>query len=99
MTSLSEQPLGPDQLRLLVDGVSDYAIFLLDTGGHVIRWNAGARHIKGYEDSEIIGRHFSVFYTQEDRERQHPAEELEVAAREGRYREEGWRVRKDGSRF
>jgi PAS domain S-box-containing protein len=87
------------QFRLLIAGVRDYAIFMLDAGGHIASWNAGAQHIKGYEESEVIGRHFSIFYTQEDRDRRHPAEELEIAAREGRYEEEGWRVRKDGSRF
>jgi PAS domain S-box-containing protein len=87
------------QFRLLVASVRDYAIFMLDPGGHIASWNAGANHIKGYEESEVIGRHFSLFYTEEDRARQHPAHELEVAVREGRYEEEGWRVRKDGSRF
>jgi PAS domain S-box-containing protein len=88
-----------DQLRLLVDAVGDYAIFLLDPAGHIRSWNTGARRIKGWSADEIIGRHFSTFYTPEDLERDHPAHELEIAAREGRYEEEGWRVRKDGSRF
>ena len=87
------------QFRLLVASVRDYAIFALDPGGHVVTWNEGARHIKGYEETEVVGRHFSIFYTAEDRDRKHPAHELEVAAREGRYEEEGWRVRKDGARF
>src|SRR3954468_23563014 len=88
-----------EQLRLLVDAVSEYAIFLLDRGGHIQTWNTGARRLKGYTPEEIIGRHFSIFYTQEDIARDHPANELEIAAREGRYEEEGWRLRKDGSRF
>jgi PAS domain S-box-containing protein len=87
------------QFRMLVASVRDYAIFMLDPGGHVVTWNAGARNIKGYDEAEIVGRHFSVFYTPEDQERRHPAYELEVAAREGRYEEEGWRVRKDGTRL
>ncbi|WP_259315574.1 sensor histidine kinase [Capillimicrobium parvum] len=90
---------GLDQFRRLVAGVRDYAIFMLDPGGHVASWNAGAEHIKGYTEDEIVGRHFSVFYTEPDLMRDHPAHELEVAARDGRYEEEGWRVRQDGSRF
>jgi PAS domain S-box-containing protein len=88
-----------EQFRMLVANVRDYAIFLLDAGGHVRTWNAGAQHIKGYTESEIIGRHFSTFYTQDDRARNHPGHELEIAAREGRYEEEGWRVRRDGTTF
>jgi PAS domain S-box-containing protein len=88
-----------EQLRLLVDAVSEYAIFLLDRDGHIQTWNTGARRLKGYTPEEIIGKHFSIFYTQEDIARDHPAEELRIAAREGRYEEEGWRLRKDGSRF
>ena len=88
-----------EQFRRLVLGVRDYAIFLLDPGGRVASWNAGAEQLKGYEAEEIIGRHFSVFYTQGDRDRDHPGHELEIAASEGRYEEEGWRVRKDGSHF
>jgi PAS domain S-box-containing protein len=88
-----------DQFRRLVSSVRDYAIFMLDAGGHVRSWNAGAHHIKGYAETEVIGRHFSLFYTAEDRARRHPQHELEIAAREGRYEEEGWRVRKDGTTF
>src|SRR5690606_24365677 len=88
-----------ESFRLLVDSVSDYAIFLLDRTGHVASWNAGAERIKGYEASEILGRHFSAFYPEEARARHHPEHELEVATREGRYEEEGIRVRKDGSTF
>src|SRR3954453_9221717 len=87
------------QFRLMVASVRDYAIFMLDAGGYITTWNEGARHIKGYEETEVIGRHFSIFYTAEDRHRNHPAQELEVAVREGRYEEEGWRLRKDGARF
>jgi PAS domain S-box-containing protein len=83
----------------LVSSVRDYAIFMLDPGGYILSWNAGAQQLKGYAPEEIIGRHFSTFYTDEDRARDHPAHELEVAEREGRYEEEGWRLRKDGSRF
>jgi PAS domain S-box-containing protein len=88
-----------EQFRLLVASVRDYAIFMLDAGGYIRTWNEGARRIKGYEESEVVGRHFSIFYTDADIARDHPADELEIAAREGRFEEEGWRVRKDGSRF
>src|SRR4051812_32263515 len=98
MRSPAEQS-GADQLRLLVEAVTDYAIFMLDTGGHIATWNAGAERIKGYTADEIIGQHFSRFYTEPDIARNHPAHELEIAEREGRYEEEGWRVRKDGTRF
>ncbi|MCW2986393.1 MAG: domain S-box protein [Conexibacter sp.] len=88
-----------EQFRRLVLGVRDYAIFLLDAGGHVTTWNAGAERTKGYTAEEVVGRHFSLFYTDEDRARDHPADELRIAAETGRYEEEGWRVRKDGTRF
>lgn len=88
-----------EQFRLLVEGVGDYAIFLLDPDGNVASWNTGAERAKGYRAEEIIGRHFSTFYTEADRRRGHPQEELEWAAADGRYEEEGWRVRKDGSQF
>jgi PAS domain S-box-containing protein len=88
-----------ERFRLLVEGVKDYAIFKLDAGGHVSTWNLGARRIKGYETGEIVGKHFSAFYTREDVERGHPAEVLRLAAADGRYEEEGLRVRKDGSTF
>jgi PAS domain S-box-containing protein len=88
-----------EQFRQLVLSVHDYAIFLLDPGGHVVTWNRGAEHTKGYAAEEIVGQHFSVFYPDEDREARHPQHELEIAERDGRYEEEGWRVRKDGSRF
>jgi PAS domain S-box-containing protein len=85
--------------RLLVESVRDYAIFLLDPTGHVMTWNPGAQQFKGYAAHEIIGRHFSVFYPAEDVAADKPGWELEVAAREGRLEDEGWRLRKDGSRF
>jgi PAS domain S-box-containing protein len=85
--------------RLLVEGVRDYAIFMLGPDGRVVSWNEGAERIQGYEVSEAVGEHFSVFYTEEDIERGLPGEELRVAAIEGRSEEEGWRVRKDGTLF
>jgi len=88
-----------EQFRILVQGVTDYAIYLLDPEGHVSSWNAGAQRIKGYAPREIIGEHFSMFYTEEDRGRDMPAKGLATAARLGRFENEGWRVRKDGSRF
>jgi PAS domain S-box-containing protein len=87
------------QFRLFVDGVTDYSIFLLDVGGNVLTWNAGAERIKGYVASEIVGRNFSVFYTEEDRQAGLPERGLSSAADEGRHESEGWRVRKDGSTF
>jgi len=87
------------RFRLLVEAVQDYAIFMLDTEGHVKNWNGGARRIKGYESSEIIGKHFSCFYPEEDLRNGKPQWELQVAAKEGRFEDEGWRVRKDGSKF
>ena len=85
--------------NLLVDSVRDYAIFALDPKGHVLSWNAGARRIKGYESREIIGKHFSVFYPRELVEQKFPDYELSIAERSGRFEDEGWRVRKDGTRF
>ena len=88
-----------ERFRLLVDAVSDYALLMLDPSGNVVSWNTGAERIKGYKADEIIGRHFSCFYLPEAIARGHPEAELRIAATEGRYTEEGWRVRKDGSRF
>jgi PAS domain S-box-containing protein len=85
--------------RVLVDSVKDYAIFLLDAKGRIATWNAGAERIKGYEAQEVIGRHFSVFYPEEVVARGYPDEELRHAAELGRWEDEGWRVRKGGSRF
>jgi PAS domain S-box-containing protein len=88
-----------ERFRLLVDGARDYAIFMLGPDGNVLTWNTGAQRLKGYSAEEIVGRHFSAFYPQEDIERGKPAHELAVALAEGRYEEEGWRIRRDGSRF
>ncbi len=88
-----------ERFRLLVESVRDYAIFMLDTDGIVRSWNAGAHSIKGYTADEIIGRHFSVFYTPQDREAGKPAHGLRTAIANGRTEDEGWRVRKDGSVF
>ena len=84
--------------RLLVEGVREYAIFMLGPDGRIVSWNEGAERVQGYEVSEA-GEHFSVFYTEEDVDRGLPGEELRVAAIEGRFEEEGWRVRKDGTLF
>jgi PAS domain S-box-containing protein len=91
--------LSEERFRLLVEGVTDYAIFMLDPTGHILTWNTGAQLIKGYTADEIIGRHFSVFYPPEDVHNRKPEWELRIARQEGTYEEEGWRVRKDGSRF
>ncbi|HZE61956.1 MAG TPA: CHASE3 domain-containing protein [Burkholderiales bacterium] len=88
-----------DQFRVLVGGVTDYAIYMLDPQGRVTSWNAGAKRIKGYEADEIVGQDFSRFYIEEERKAGLPEQALETAAREGRYEAEAWRVRKDGSRF
>jgi PAS domain S-box-containing protein len=85
--------------RLLVDAVQDYAIFILDPDGHVLTWNSGARAIKGYSREEIVGKHFSVFYPKEATESHWPERELALAEKEGRFRDEGLRVKKDGSTF
>ena len=88
-----------DPFRRLVEGVRDYAIFMLDPRGHVMSWNHGAQLIKGYKAAEIIGQHFSQFYPPEATERGWPEEELRLAEAHGRFEDEGWRVRKDGTRF
>ena len=88
-----------DAFRLLVKSVRDYAIFLLDQNGNVVSWNEGAQRIKGYTESEILNRHFSIFYPEEVAAAGFPAEELAAASEAGRFEDEGWRVRKDGSRF
>jgi PAS domain S-box-containing protein len=90
---------GGEPFRLLVESVREYAIFILDPQGNVATWNSGAELIKGYKAEEIIGQHFSRFYPPEAIARHHPVQELEVAAQTGRFEEEGWRVRKDGTRF
>ncbi|MFN7103912.1 MAG: PAS domain S-box protein, partial [Pseudorhizobium sp.] len=87
------------QFQLLVQGVTDYAIYMLDRDGHITNWNSGARRIKGYESDEVIGSHFSRFYVEEDRAAGQPEKGLEIARRDGRFEKEGIRQRKDGSRF
>jgi PAS domain S-box-containing protein len=89
----------PSRADLLVQSVTDYAIYMLDTSGTIVSWNAGAERFKGYTADEIIGEHFSRFYTEEDRAAGIPAKALRVALSEGRFEAEGWRVRKDGTRF
>lgn len=97
---MSEPSVGTgSRFELVVQSVTDYAIYMLDPEGRVTSWNAGARRFKGYEADEIIGEHFSRFYTEEDRKKGVPRIALETAVREGRFETEGWRVRKDGTRF
>jgi PAS domain S-box-containing protein len=88
-----------ERFRLLVQGVTDYAIYMLDPSGRITNWNLGGQRLKGYLPEEIVGEHFSRFYLPEDREAGEPARGLQIAAREGRFEKEGWRLRKDGSRF
>ena len=88
-----------ETFRLLVEGVQDYAIFMLDVDGHVANWNQGAEKIKGYKAEEIVGQHFSRFYPREAIERKWPDQELALAKLQGRFEDEGWRLRKDGTRF
>lgn len=97
----SAGPLSYDsrQCQLLVQSVSDYAIYMLDIGGHIRSWNPGGERIKGYSASDVLGTHFSRFYLPEDAQRDEPSRNLEIARREGRFAAEGWRLRKDGSRF
>ena len=87
------------RFRLLVEGVIDYAIYMLDPNGIISNWNAGAKRIKGYEADEVVGQHFQMFYPPEDREAGLPARSLETARENGKFEAEGWRVRKDGSKF
>ncbi|MFF1414577.1 PAS domain S-box protein [Streptomyces sp. NPDC058289] len=100
-TAEGSGPLAPTEtaFTLLVSSVLDYGIFMLDPQGHVSTWNAGAERIKGYSATDIIGKHFSVFYPPEDIAARKPHWELEAAIQEGRLEDEGWRIRKDGSRF
>lgn len=93
------EPAATDRFRLLVDAVQDYGIFMLDPEGVVVSWNSGAQRIKQYLPEEVIGRHFSLFYLPEAIAAKWPDEELRRAARDGRFEDEGWRLRKDGSRF
>jgi PAS domain S-box-containing protein len=91
--------LSEERFRLMVESVRDYAIFMLDTDGYIASWNKGAELNKGYTAEEIIGKHFSIFYPKEKLEARWPQHELEIALRDGRCEDEGWRLRKDGSRF
>ena len=91
--------LNDGHFKLLVNSIKDYAIFILSPQGYIRSWNAGAERFKGYKSHEIIGKHFSIFYTQFDIERNHPQKELEIATEKGIFEEEGWRLRKDGSVF
>ncbi|HEU4903912.1 MAG TPA: PAS domain S-box protein [Flavisolibacter sp.] len=88
-----------ERYRLMVEGVKEYAIFMLDPTGHIMSWNDGAKRLKGYNANEIIGKHFSIFYTAEDLETKKPERELKIAVATGKYEEEGWRIRKNGSLF
>ena len=94
-----ERDLAEQRLTLLVEAVTNYAILMLDPSGNVTSWNAGAERIKGYKDSEIIGRHFSCFYSAEAQADGEPQRGLDIARSEGRFEGEGWRIRKDGSQF
>jgi PAS domain S-box-containing protein len=96
---LADSPASDDPFRLLVESIVDYAIYMLDPKGYVTSWNTGAERIKGFQTDEIVGKHFSTFYTPEDRAAGMPETVLETARREGKYEGEGWRVRKDGTRF
>lgn len=96
---VQEHAYATETYRVLVDTVSDYAIFMLDTKGHITTWNAGAAILKGYTSEEIIGKHFSIFYGEDDRTKGKPGKELVIALHDGKVEDEGWRYRKDGSRF
>ena len=87
------------RFQLAVSSIRDYAIYMLDIEGNVTTWNSGAERFKGYTEQEILGTHFSRFYTEEDRKAGLPARALRIAITEGKFEDEGWRVRKDGSRF
>lgn len=96
---LTEKRRSEELYLLLVNQVTEYAIFMMDTNGTILTWNSGAERIKGYTAHDIIGRHFSIFYSAEDQLAGKPANELAIAIRTGKYEEEGWRIKKDGSRF
>jgi PAS domain S-box-containing protein len=100
VSKVEEGQLGSESsFRLLVQSVKDYAIIMLDPEGNVASWNEGAQKFKGYRAEEIVGKNFSIFYTPEDIASGKPAQELKIAADQGRFEDEGWRVRKDGSKF
>ena len=96
---MADSEINDDPFKLLVQSIVDYAIYMLDPKGFVTSWNAGAERIKRFQTDEIVGQHFSKFYTEEDRAAGMPQKVLETVKREGRFEGEGWRVRKDGSRF
>src|ERR1700757_4464764 len=98
-TRLEESLTSNGRARLLIEAIYDYAIYMLDPTGLITSWNAGAQRFKGYAEAEVLGTSFSRFYVEKDRAAGVPARALETAAREGRFESEGWRVRKDGSRF
>ena len=99
MTSIRAPQFPFNAEHLLLQGVSDYAIYMLDPEGNVASWNAGAQRIKGYTSSEIIGQNFRIFYPEEEQASGHPEHNLALALRDGAFSEEGWRVRRDGTRF
>jgi len=98
-SGIGQQAQDDARYRLLIDAIQDYAIYMLDAGGHVSSWNPGAQRFKGYEAQDVLGKHYSLFYTEEARAAGAPVRNLERASREGRFEEEGWRVRRDGGRF
>ncbi|HEY4126000.1 MAG TPA: PAS domain S-box protein, partial [Rhizomicrobium sp.] len=98
-TGAATRVFGDSAYRLLVESITDYAIYMLTPEGIVASWNAGAQRFKGYQAHEIIGQHFSRFYSEEDRQAGLPARALATALREGKFESEGWRIRKDGTRF
>lgn len=95
----SQNQTSTERVKLLVDAIQDYGIFMLDPKGIVVTWNRGAENIKGYRAEEVVGQHFSIFYPEDDRAAKWPDKELRLALARGKYEEEGWRVRKDGTRF
>jgi PAS domain S-box-containing protein len=99
--NLSEQflKLNEDRFRLMVSVVRDYAIFMMDSYGNILTWNEGAKRLKGYEENEIIGKHFSIFYSEEDKQNKKPQNELINAIKDGQVEDEGWRLKKNGERF
>jgi PAS domain S-box-containing protein len=99
ITTLVEANNSEQIFRRLVNSISDYAIFMLTPEGNIASWNEGARQIKGYSPKEIIGKHFRIFYTEKEQQKRKPERELEEALAVGHYKEEGWRIRKDGTRF
>lgn len=94
-----DQSVDEKLFRLLVASVNDYAIFMIDPNGYIMSWNKGAEHIKGYTESDIVGKHISIFYTPEDVKNNVPRNNLNEALKKGTYHNEGWRVKKDGSMF